>query len=262
MKKTYIISPSELSYICNRCSYLGKNYQLYPGMISAGVTQTLDGMEKNYFLGDAKKIDKSLKDGEVIDPYNISFFSVVLNDNKKRPFRLKGKGDAIIKFKDGSSGIIDYKTSKFKEKNGKDYSKQLNKKVLEYTPQLHGYSKLYSNLETNDKFLAENSRASKPDSIIKSVKETKSKIDKINITKTTLLGLVFVYPEELLNKDNISINFSHKFVRVDYDDKNFMKLITEYLDMLHSPKIPKISNVCETCSYLVNGGKLINEKLL
>ena len=57
----FTISPSELSYLCNHCAYIGKNFNLYPKMISAGVTQTLDSMEKEYFLGDAKKLIKELK---------------------------------------------------------------------------------------------------------------------------------------------------------------------------------------------------------
>ena len=32
-------------------------------------------------------------------------------------------------------------------------------KILEYSPQLHAYSLLYSNLETDEKFLAEHSKA-------------------------------------------------------------------------------------------------------
>ena len=55
--KTFVISPSELSYVCDHCAYIGKNFNLYPKMISAGVTQTLDSMEKEYFLGDVKKKD-------------------------------------------------------------------------------------------------------------------------------------------------------------------------------------------------------------
>ena len=96
--KIYTISPSELSYVCDHCAYMGKNFNLYPKMISAGVTQTLDSMEKEYFLGDVKKIDKNIKNGETIDPFNISFFSKILKDNNNRPFRIKGKGDAIIDF--------------------------------------------------------------------------------------------------------------------------------------------------------------------
>ena len=53
--KTFVISPSELSYVCNHCSYIKKNYDIEPDSISAGVTQTLDSFEKKYFMGDVKK---------------------------------------------------------------------------------------------------------------------------------------------------------------------------------------------------------------
>ena len=78
--------------------------------------------------------------------------------------------------------------------------------------------------------------------------------------KTSLLGLVFIYPEKLLNEKNIIIDFSYKFEPVDYDIESFKGLITEYLDMLHNPKFPKATKDCGNCSYLINGGKLINEK--
>ena len=256
----FTISPSELSYICNHCAYIGKNFNLYPKKISAGVTQTLDSMEKEYFLGDTKKIDKGIEIGETIDPFNISFFSKILKDNKGRSFRIKGKGDAIIKFKDGTSGIIDYKTSKFKEKNGKDYSEELLKKINEYSPQLHGYSLLYSNLETDEKFLAKHSRAKKPDSIVKSVEETLKKIKIISINKTSLLGLVFIYPEELKSNNKISIDFSFKFTEVKYDMQKFMKLLTSYLDILDNENPPDHDEDCETCNLFVSAARMANEK--
>ena len=146
------------------------------------------------------------------------------------------------------------------EKHGKDYKKELGKKVLEYTPQLHGYSMLYSNLETDEMFLAENSRATKPDKIKESVRNTLSKIKTIEVKKTSLLGLVFIYPEKLLNEKNIIIDFSYRFEPVDYDIETFKGLITEYLDMLHNPKFPKATKDCGNCSYLIDGGRLINEK--
>ena len=113
--KEYIINPSALSYFCSHCEYLKQNHNLFNSSVSAGITQTLDSLEKDYFLGDCRKIDSSLPEGEVIDPYNDTFFSKILEDNKGRPFRIKGKGDAIIKFKDNTCGIIDYKTSKFQK---------------------------------------------------------------------------------------------------------------------------------------------------
>ena len=44
--KVHVINPSELSYICNHCAYLKKNYDLENRGISVGVTQTLDSIEK------------------------------------------------------------------------------------------------------------------------------------------------------------------------------------------------------------------------
>ena len=242
--KEYIISPSELSYLCEHCAYLGKNYNLHPDRISAGITQTLDGMQKDYFLGDATKIDKKLKNGNVIDPYNISFYSKILYDNKNRPFRLKGKGDAIINFNDNTAGIIDYKTSKFKERDGKDFTENLNKKVNEYNPQLHAYSLLYSNLETDKDFLASKSLAKHPDSILKSVNEKLRKINIIKISKTKILGLVFVYPERLKKKNIITVDFSHKFVEVKIDFNKFINSLTNYMDVLHSDVPPLPTSHC------------------
>ena len=114
--KEIVLTPSSLSYLCSHCLYMKQNYGLQNNSISAGITGTLDGIEKNYFLGNNNKIDESLKPGQIIDPLNEYFYSKILYDNKERPFRIMGKGDAIIKFDDGSCGIIDYKTSKFKKK--------------------------------------------------------------------------------------------------------------------------------------------------
>ena len=139
-------------------------------------------------------------------------------------------------------------------------TKELEKKINEYEPQLHGYSLLYSNLEIDEKFLAKHSRAKKPDTIIKSVEETLKKIKKITINKTSLLGLVFIYPEKLKNTDNISIDFSFKFTEVKYNHKNFMKILTKYLDILHDKKPPEANETCETCNYFVSAGRMANEK--
>ena len=59
----------------------------------------------------------------------------------------------------GHKVLIDYKTSKFKEKNGGNYRSDLLKKVKEYSHQLHCYALLYSNLETDKEFLKLHTRA-------------------------------------------------------------------------------------------------------
>lgn len=250
-KKTYVISPSELSYICYHCSYLKHNYALEDRGISAGITGQLDSMQKIYFLGDVKKIDHIIPDGEVIDPdfKNESFISKELKDNKQRSFRIKGKGDALIKFKDKTFGVIDYKTSKFKDKNGEDYSLDLKIKVNEYEPQLHAYSLMYSNLEKDENTLKENDKGTKmgwkKTTIETRVKEKINKIKEIEISKTSLLGVVFVYPEEIIEGNRLNVEFSHSFQQVEHNPDKFMKLITQYIDNLEQDNVPIIPEKCK-----------------
>ena len=63
-----------------------------------------------------------------------------------------------------------------------------------------------------------------------------------------------------LNKKDISIDFSFKFTEVKYDMQNFMKLLTNYLDVLHDKNPPTPSETCETCNYFVSAGRIANEK--
>ena len=248
--KVYIISPSDLTYICYHCAYLKKNYNIYNSGISAGITSTLDGIEKEYFLGDCKKISQDLPDGEVIDPYNIIFFSKELLDNKQRPFRLKGKGDAIIKFLDGNAGIVDFKTSKFKKEQNKktdNFSEEdLQSKVNEYSAQLHAYSLLYSNLETDEDFLAEKSTAKTVESKKESVRKKLEKINNVSIKVAKTLGIVFIYPDGVTENNRLGVYFSHQYEPLKVDMKNFKDLITNYLDVLYQKEPPPIPESCGT----------------
>jgi len=251
MKKTYIFSPSELSYICYHCAYMKHNHNLEDRGISAGITGELDSIQKKYFLGDAKKIDNSIPEGEVIDPdfKNESFISKELLDNKKRRFRIRGKGDALIKFKDKTSGIIDYKTSKFKNKDGSDYSLDLMLKVKEYDPQLHAYSLMYSNLEKDEATLREHDKGTKmgwkTSTIDTRIKERLEKIKEIEVNKTSLMGLVFVYPEEMVEGNRLNVAFSYLFQQVDYKPEKFMDLITKYIDNLEQKAVPAVPEKCK-----------------
>jgi len=248
--KVYTISPSDLTYICYHCAYLKKNYNIYNSGISAGITSTLDGIEKKYFLGDCKKISQNLSDGEVIDPYNINFFSKELLDNKQRPFRLKGKCDAIIKFLNGNAGIVDFKTSKFKREENKKTDKfsdeDLKSKVDEYSPQLHAYSLLYSNLETDKDFLAEQSTAKEAEKKKISVKKKLEKIKNVSVEEAKTLGIVFIYPDGVIESNRLGVYFSYQYEPLKVDMKNFKDLITNYLDVLYKKEPPPIPESCGT----------------
>ena len=42
--------------------------------------------------------------------------------------------------------------------------------------------------------------------------------------------------------------------------KNFMKLLTKYLDMLHNEKPPEPTEDCKSCNYFISAGRIMNEK--
>ena len=254
--KEYIINPSALSYFCPHCEYLKQNYNLVNKSISAGITGELDGIEKDFFLGDCRKIDKNLPKGETIDPFNIYFYTKILYDKKERPFRIMGKGDAIIKFEDGTSGIIDYKTTKFEKNknNKKDYftKEKLQEKIDMYNPQLHAYFMLYSNLETDKSFLKQVHMKRYPRSkdlskISEAVDRNLERIKEIAVKNAKIFGLVFIYPKNSELNESIKVNFNYKFFEVPIEMDKFKDKITNYLEVMHEKNPPPPPDTCDKC---------------
>ena len=204
--KVYIISPSALSYKCNHCEYLKHHFDLENRGVPVGVTQTLDAKEKNFFITHGTKaIDPELPNGEVIDPGNTTFSSIKFKDLKKREFRIRGKGDGIIRFDDGTCGIIDYKTSKFKKNHSKDYSfksEDLEKKIKEYNTII----------------------TKKNNAFVKFKNETKS------LFLEKLMSIVEKYAEDnsiklILKKENIIIGMNNLDI-----SNNILKLLNEKIN--------------------------------
>tara|TARA_B100000686_G_C16796616_1_gene982851 strand:- start:3295 stop:4137 length:843 start_codon:yes stop_codon:yes gene_type:complete len=249
--KEYTINPSELSYKCDHCAHLKHNFGLEDRGISAGITGELDTIEKEYFLGSTKKISSKIPEGEVIDAdhLNMSFQSKILMDNKGRSFRISGKGDALIKFKDNSHGIIDYKTSKFKDKKNGERYKFLDSGIKEYSLQLHCYDLLFSNLENEKTTVAKLIKKRFPkwgdDAVNKHTENRLKKISEISIKKVSMLGLVYVYPEKLVKGNSLTVNFSFSFEKVKYDPKHFKNFLTKYFDNLEKPYPPEIPEKCK-----------------
>ena len=249
--KEYTINPSELSYKCDHCAHLKHNFDLEDRGISAGITGELDSIEKEYFLGSTKKISPKIPEGEVIDAdhLNMSFQSKILKDNKGRSFRISGKGDALIKFKDNSHGIIDYKTSKFKDKKNGERYKFLDSGIKEYSLQLHCYDLLFSNLENEKATVAKLIKERFPkwgdDAVNKHTENRLKKISEISIKKVSMLGLVYVYPEKLVKGDSLTVDFSFGFEKVKYDPEHFRQFLTEYFDNLEKPYPPEIPEKCK-----------------
>ena len=127
-------SPSGLTHVnCKRCFYLSYNYGINYSTGFPGVFSTLDIAHKNRFQDlPTKKMFSKLPDGKFYKTVNAdvakirkkkkepqfkemelpSFIkSSILKDNKSREFFLAGKPDLVVKFDDGTYGILDFKTT-------------------------------------------------------------------------------------------------------------------------------------------------------
>jgi len=269
LKEPYIINPSALSYACFHCEYMNINYGLKNEGVRAPVTNVLDTLEKKLLLEKKTNlISSELKEGTIIDPSNNTFYSKVKEHENGISFRIKGKCDAIVKYTDGSSGIIDYKTSKFrnnpyKENKAKFNEKNFKIKLNEYGKQLHAYRFLYSNLETDDKFIKEvyvknyidRYRVKDPSKIEKFHKKIIEQINNIAIEKVNSLGLLLFYPEKLIEStkdttvlNEINFNFGLEYFPVSIDEKEFYKQLGELLKVLNQAKPPNPPEECKRCT--------------
>ena len=78
------------------------------------------------------------------------------------------------------------------------------------------------------------------------MKSTKhKKVQEIKVKKTTLLGLVFVYPEGFSDDNKLNIHFSYQFKKVEFKPKKFLEELTDYFDSLNSNEVPPIPEKCK-----------------
>ena len=125
----------------------------------------------------------------------------------------------------------------------------MEKGIKEYSLQLHCYDLLFSNLENDEVFIKKSITERYPnwgsDAINKHTDNRLQKISEINIKKTSLLGLVYVYPEKLIKGDSILVDFSFSFEKVNYEPQIFMNILTDYIENLEKPFPPEIPQKCK-----------------
>ena len=121
--------------------------------------------------------------------------------------------------------------------------------IKEYSLQLHCYDLLFSNLENEKATVAKLIKERFPkwgdDAVNKHTENRLKKISEISIKKVSLLGLVYVYPEKLVEGNSLTVDFSFSFEKVKYDPDNFKIFLTEYFDNLEKPYPPEVPEKCK-----------------
>ena len=229
-------SPSGLTYInCKRCFYLSYNYGINYSSGFPGVFSTFDITHKNRFQDlSTKEMFSNLPDGKFYKTVNSveaksrkknnesqfkemelpSFIkSDTLKDNKSREFFLAGKPDLVVKFDDGTYGILDFKTTSEDDK------------TQAYKHQLEAYAQIFE----------------KPGAT--GVAKTP------RLFPISYMGLMQFTPKEIFehNDMNYKQNFNINHYKLKRNAEEFYVHVTSLIDIILEKKIPTFNNRCSIC---------------
>ncbi|KAI0563895.1 Exonuclease phage-type/RecB [Gracilaria domingensis] len=148
---------------------------------------------------------------------------------RKHGVYIRGKIDALVRFDDGSYGVIDFKTS------------SVAKTSATYSRQLHAYAAALENPSRN------------------------SQLEKASVSELGLMVYTpsdFHTPLDKKGKIQAAMTGGMQYIRIDRDNPGFLKFLGEVLDVLDMPEAPppqlangrNFSN-CSYCNYLHHAHK-------
>ena len=208
------ISPSDLTFglsTCKRCLWIKYWFKVsLPGQFP--LVGTMAALQEEHFQGaDMPTIDPSLRAGKVTKWGEwVKSKPLVVNGAETR-WRILGKYDLVATNEDGTIGLIDCKVSDSQRDSGQFYS-----------PQLEAYA-----------FSLENPAAGKA--------QTVASIGLLVWKLTAAIGT---------STDNYGFGVFQKYVRVERDQANFLKVIGEFIDVLEG-ELPDAGPECQPCNYLL-----------
>ena len=207
------ISPSDLTFglsTCKRCLWIKYWFKvIMPGQFP--LVGTMAALQEEHFQGaDMPTIDPSLRPGKVSKWGEwVKSKPLIVNGVESR-WRILGKYDLVSTNDDGTIGLIDCKVSDSPRDSGQFYS-----------PQLEAYA-----------YALENPAAGKA--------QTVASMGLLVWKPTTAIGSTV---------DEYGFGVFQKYVPVERDQANFLKVIGEFIDVLEG-ELPESGAECQTCNYL------------
>jgi hypothetical protein len=217
MPANWKLSPSDFAFLweeCTRCFYLKVARQFdrlrspMPRIFTA-----IDLMMKRYFAGKSTAAlapelpmdvvefgDRWVESNPIVLPHHTSTCCI------------RGKFDTVVRFEDGSYGVVDCKTSQSKGEH-----------VPLYSRQLHAYAYALEHAAPG----------------------------KLRLSPVSRLGLLCVEPVDMLAVGERAYAYKAEVVWVDCprDDAGFLTFLADVLDVLDRPTPPDGSPTCPFCRY-------------
>lgn len=216
---SYKISPSDLTYLFEGCKYCFslkvKHNIVQPSMPMPGIFSAIAGRQKEFYAGkETKEFSSELPLGIV--EYGekwVESIPIRVGGNTVSCY-IKGRFDMVIKFDDGSYGVIDCKTARPSDKKTEMYGRQLQA----YT------------------YALENPAAGA-----------------LNLTPVTKLGILYFEPSsfEQLKITEQAFRGNLTWHEVSRDDAGFISFMKTVANVLESDEI--FPHTCQNCEYCKQG---------
>jgi len=217
MKKVYKLSPSDLTFLwdeCKRCFYLKvtRGY-LRPAAPFPKIFTRIDLLMKEFYSDKTThEIHPDLPEGLIFKAGgDVESEAIHLDENGVECY-IKGKYDTLLKFNNGTYGVVDFKTTEVKPDN-----------IPFYARQLQAYAYALEHPEYN-------------------------KGPSLSIS---LLGLLCFEPA-MMDKDDLGrLTYRGQVVwqPCPLDENAFLNFIREVMAVLEQEEPPDAGEKCEYCKY-------------
>ena len=212
------LSPSNFAFLweeCRRCFYLkvARGF-LRPRLIMPKIFIVIDSRMNRCFDGArAQEIATGMPSGIVEYGQKWVQSEPIAVPGSSSTCFIRGRFDTVVKFDDGTYGVIDLKTSETKSAH-----------IPLYGRQLHAYAYALEHPASG----------------------------KLTLFPVTKLGLLYFYPDNINQQSIDRLNYGAEIVwiEVEKNEEDFLRFIDEVLDVLELPKAPKHSLNCQWCSYI------------
>ncbi len=211
------LSPSDLTFLwdeCKRCFYLKVAAEFpRPAAAFPSIFGKIDGLMKHYFEGkDTAEISPTLPAGFVMHGEKWVQSLPVTFSGRTAECYLRGKFDTVLQFRDGSYGVVDFKTSSPKPSH-----------LAFYGRQLHAYAYALEHAAPG----------------------------KYALSPITRLGLLVVEPNAIEKTPSGAIAYAGSLTwqEIPYDEAGFLRFLDEVLSVLEKPEPPEAAESCPWCQY-------------
>lgn len=222
------LSPSMLTFLwdgCKRCFWLKARHGMHqPWMPFPSVFNRYHDLVQRYFLGRSPStLHASLPPGQCLSR-ETWVQSVPLDlPGAPAPVYFKGRVDHLMRFDDGTWGLIDYKTTEIDQRKARKYARQL-----------HAYAWALEKAAPGEVCLA----------------------------PVTRMGLLCLEPSTLLTftrGETATVELRPAWIEIDRDDAAFERFLSRVVQVIADQHPPKPSTGCSCCKYFRQRAHLENQ---